>query len=167
MGSDESKPQQGQAQASPAKQQPEAAPSAADLAEYDGIPPAAPLVRRQLMQEQFPSDLAIPSGSLPVAHKLIRDYFQQISFTINRNEEALTGTIKKQMEEYMGLAGLLERRRSELEGKLAQMLSLFRSLDAEVRVATAMLENEIQKADKIASELDPSMAKFEDFKKQG
>ena len=164
MGSEESKPQAAPAKGSPTKQQPGPIISAEDLAEYDGIPPVHPLIKRN--PDQFPADIGIPSKNLPVAHKLIRDYFQQISFTINRNQENLTVTIKKQMEDYIALAGLLDRRRSELEGKLAQMLSLFRTLDTEVRATTEMLDKEVEKADKLAAQIDPNFAKFEDFKKQ-
>lgn len=134
--------------------------------EYDGIPPAYPLIRYPQGKEAFPPDLQISSGSMPVTHKLVTDYFYNISSTVNKNEDIIISTVKKQMEEYISMANVLDKRRNELDNRLAKMLSLFRQFDTEIVATTDALKNTIEKADALAKEIDETCPSFEEFKTQ-
>jgi transcription termination factor NusB len=103
------------------------------------------------------------SGNLPAANKLAKAYFQQVAATINKNQDHLTAAVKAQLDEYAKLAALLESRRNELDSRLAKMLSQFRAFDAEVKTTVELLTAEIEKAEKLAEEIDPTIPKFADF----
>jgi len=148
------------------KARPAAQPQAvepAEHAEYAGIPRVAPLVLRQDAQIRFPPDLLVASHPLPDAHRMIRNYFHRISSTVGRNEDGLTETVKRQLEDYIALESLITARSSELDGRLARMLGLFRTLETEVRLATEMLALEAEKADRLAAEVDPGLGSFAEF----
>jgi hypothetical protein len=134
-----------------------------DSESYDGIPAASPLVRRQHANEQFPPDISIPPANIVQTDKLAKAYYQQIATTINRNEEAITSTVKQQLEDYIKLAGVLETRRNELDGRLAKMLSLFRAFDSEVKTSVELLNSEIERAERIAAEIDGEIPKYSEF----
>ena len=130
--------------------------------EYDGIEPIQPLVQRVLMKEQFPPDVKIDQGNLPVAHQAVTTYMQQISQTISQNEDRITAQTKRQLEEYVALDALLHRRQNDLDAKLAKMLAQFRQFDDEVKATTDLLKSTIERADAIAAQIDPSL-NFKNF----
>jgi transcription termination factor NusB len=140
--------------------------SKAPAEEFEGIPLIPPLISRRQQSEQYPPDIAILSGNLPAANKLAKSYFQQVATTINKNQDHLAAGIKTQLEEYAKLAALLETRRNELDSRLAKMLSQFRAFDSEVKTTVELLTAEIEKAEKLAEEIDPTIPKFADFGRQ-
>jgi transcription termination factor NusB len=103
------------------------------------------------------------SGNLPAANKLAKSYFQQVATTVNKNQDHLAAAVKSQLEEYAKLAGILESRRNELDSRLAKMLQQFRAFDLEVKNTVELLTAEIEKAEKLAVEIDPAIPKFADF----
>lgn len=114
---------------------------------------------------QYQSDIQVQSGLLPLTDKMVMEYYGRITEGINRNEESITLVVQKQLEEYIKLAQLLERRRSDLDGRLASILSTFRAFDNEVKTTTELLKTEIEKADAIALEIGDDVPKFKDFQK--
>jgi hypothetical protein len=141
-----------------------AAPPNPEPKEYEGIAVITPLISRRQQVEQFQTDIEISSGNLPATGKAAKAYFQQVAATINKNQDALTSGVKSQLEEYVKLAQLLETRKNQLDGTLAKMLSLFRQFDAEVKTTVELLVGEIEKADKLAAEIDASIPRYSDFK---
>ncbi|OHT07839.1 hypothetical protein TRFO_23782 [Tritrichomonas foetus] len=134
----------------------------APMPEYDGIPSVNPLVLRVLMKEQYPADIRISSENLPQTHQMVQHYFRQINYTISSNQERITVQTKKQLEEYIGLSGVLQRRQNELDAKLAHMLSLFRQFNDDVKNTTELLKLTIEKADSVAQQIDPDLS-FKSF----
>jgi hypothetical protein len=100
---------------------------------------------------------------LPAANKLAKTYFQTIATTIHRSQDLLTMAVKVQLEEYARMATVLESRRNELDSRLAMMLRQFRTFNAEVKSTVGLLIVEIERAEKLAQEIDPTLAKFADF----
>lgn len=128
--------------------------------EYEGIPVITPIIVRSGQKEKYPPDILLPPGELPKTEEMIKAYFHNISFHINKNEEQLSIVIKKQLQEYLELPQRLEGRRQELNKRLNVYLNLFKELDSTVHDASEALEAAIKKADQLATELDPDMAKF-------
>ena len=131
--------------------------------DYDGIKAIHPLGMRVLMKEEFPSDIHIDSGNLPLAYQMVQQYFLKINNTIVQNQEQITVQTKRQLREYIDLTSVLHRRQNELDGKLATMLSLFRQLHENVSATSEMLHDTIKKADALAAKIDPTLS-FKDFK---
>jgi hypothetical protein len=138
-------------------------PAKPAAAEYDGIAVVNPLVGRGQQPEQFPPDIGIPSDGIPATDAAAKAYFQQIGTALNKSQDQLTQSIRGQLEEYAKLPTLLETRKNELDGRLAKMLALFRQFDAEVKSTVELLGQEIERAQKIAADIDPAIPKYADF----
>lgn len=130
--------------------------------DYDGIKAIHPLVMRVLMKEDFPSDIHIDSGNLPLAYQMVQQYFAQINQTIAQNQEQITVQTKRQLKEYIDLSSVLRRRQNDLDGKLASMLSLFRQLHENVTATSKLLNETIERADSLAAKIDPTLS-FKEF----
>jgi hypothetical protein len=172
MGPDQSKTHSAAAAAtSPGAQSQSSAPEtevplpADEPQEFEGIPAVSPLINRRVSPPKLPPDIHIPPGNVEITTKQIQTYFQEISGTVTKNEDQLTAAIRKQLDEYAKLAPLLEGRKNQLQDRLAKMLSLFRTFDSEVKTAVDSLNAEIEKADRLAAEIDPAMPKYADFRK--
>jgi hypothetical protein len=167
MGPDQSKQGGGPAKSAGTTGRPSvpapAAPAKPAATEYDGIPVLNPLLGRRQQPEQFPPDIDVPSAGLPAADAAAKTYFQQIGTAVNKSQDHLTQSVKGQLEDYAKLAALLETRRNELDGRLAKMLSLFRQFDTEIKTTVELLSAEIERAEKIAAEIDPAIPKYADF----
>lgn len=131
--------------------------------DYDGIKAIQPLVMRVLMKEEFPSDIHIDSGNLPLAYQMVQQYFMQINNTIAQNQEQITAQTKRQLKEYIDLASVLHRRQNDLDGKLATILSLFKQLHENVEATSDLLHKSIERADSLAAKIDPTLS-FKEFK---
>lgn len=131
--------------------------------DYDGIKAIHPLVMRVLMKEEFPSDIHIDSGNLPLAYQMVQQYFMQINNTIAQNQEHITVQTKRQLKEYIELSSLLHRRQNELDGKLSTMLTLFKQLHENVQATSDLLHKSIERADSLAAKIDPTLS-FKEFK---
>ncbi|EAX87315.1 hypothetical protein TVAG_169480 [Trichomonas vaginalis G3] len=129
------------------------------------IPVINPLIARSLISENYPKDLNIPPGKLPAAQAEIKDYFSQLTYHLNKNEEIIAKNIARQMDQYSSLNVALEKRKDTLNVKLDEMLKTFQSLDDDIKEATNSLSNFIQRADKLAQIIDPSLPSFEEYKK--
>ncbi|KAH0788377.1 hypothetical protein GPJ56_007679 [Histomonas meleagridis] len=158
MGQDQSLPAQSQTQ----KVQPEThnVPQENKVSESE-----EPFIHRNHTKIEYPKDIQITSGLLPLTDEMASEYYKRIINTINKNEELLSSTVKKQLEEYIKMAQLLEKRKNELDGRLASMLSSFRKVDNEVKETTELLKLQISRAEALAEELDPTIPKFKDFNK--
>ena len=128
--------------------------------EYEGIPIISPIVYKDGPTEKYPPDIILPAGELPQINSMVKTYFHDISFHINKNEEAISSTIKKQLEEYNEMPKRIEFKRRELDKRLAVFSNLFKQLDASIQSTTDALNAAIKKADELAAELDPNMPKF-------
>jgi hypothetical protein len=133
--------------------------------EFEGIPVVSPLINRRVSPPKLPPDIQISPGNIEATTRQIQTYFQEISGTVTKNEDQLTAAIRKQLDEYVKLAPLLEGRKNQLQERLAKMLTLFRTFDSEVKTAVDSLNAEIEKADRLAAEIDPAMPKYADFRK--
>ncbi|OHT01118.1 hypothetical protein TRFO_01710 [Tritrichomonas foetus] len=130
--------------------------------EYDGIHPLHPLLTRVLMKEQFPQDIRIDSANLPRTHQMLKQHIANLNSTIAQNQDRITAQTKKQLEDYILLAGLLEKRQNELDSRLTKILILFRQFEDDVKTTTDLLKNTIEKADEIAAQIDPNL-NFKNF----
>ena len=126
---------------------------------------AEAFIRRNHTKIEYPKDIQITSGILPLTAEMASEYYKRISSNINKNEELLSNTVKKQLEEYIKMAQLLEKRKNELDARLASMLSSFRKVDNEVKETTELLKLQISRAEELAQEIDPSLPKFKNFDK--
>lgn len=135
------------------------------LSEVEPIPPVNPLITRTLVTENYPSDIKLPAGKLPQAQAMMKDYFGQISYHLNKNEENIAKHIARQMDSYNTLSYNLEKRKNNLDTQLDGMLQTFQSLDEEIKEATDSLSNIIQRAEKLAHIIDPSLPTFEEYRK--
>ncbi|OHS93932.1 hypothetical protein TRFO_39900 [Tritrichomonas foetus] len=124
------------------------------------IPEIKPLISQIDSQTLFPDDYSIPFRNLPDAHQLIHQYNHDLSFHINRNEEAIAFHIKRQKEHFENASLSIHNKKSELESSLAQVLSGFRNLDDEIKNTTDSLEALIKKADELAALIDPTLPSF-------
>ena len=136
------------------------------VSEFEGIPIIDPLIQRSLLTEKYPDDIRLPIGKLPETQEIIQKYFSSISYHLNKNQEILAQSIKQQMEEYSNLNISLEQRRKELEERLNKILTLFKSLDEDVKDSTQKLNAAIERADKLSKILDSSLPSFEEYKSQ-
>ena len=136
------------------------------VSEYEGIPLVDPLIERTLLTEKYPDDIFLSPGKLPEAQAILKKYFSSITYHLNKNEQILAQNIKRQLDEYSSLDTALEKRRVELDKKLSDMLSLFRSLHDDVKESTEKLNNVIERADRLAALLDSSLPTFENYKNQ-
>jgi hypothetical protein len=57
----------------------------------------------------------------------------------------------------------LETRRNELDGGCAKVLSLFRGFDSEVKTSAELPNSEIERAERIAAEIDGDIRKYSEF----
>jgi hypothetical protein len=133
---------------------------------FEGIPLRPPMISRRQQSEQYPPDIAILSGNLPTAAKLGKPYFQQVATTMDKNQDHLAIGIKVQIDEYPELSAVLETRRNEPDIRFVKMLVQCRAFDAEVKTTVESLTTEIEKAGKLAEEIDPTIPKFADFGRQ-
>ena len=136
------------------------------VSEYEGIPIIDPLIQRTLLTEKYPDDISLPVGKLPEAQEYVKNYFNSISYHLNKNQDILARSMKKQLDDYSNLNNLLEQRRTQLEERLDNILTLFKSLDEDVKNSTEHLNNVIDRADKLAKMLDPTLPTFEEYKSQ-
>jgi hypothetical protein len=100
---------------------------------------------------------------LPAANQSAKTYVQGIVTTVNRNQGQLAFAIKVQLEEYARMATLFESRRNELDSRLAMMLGQFHTIDAQVNSTVGVHTVEIERAEKLAQEIDATIAKIADF----
>ena len=136
------------------------------VSEYEGIPIIDPLIQRSLLTEKYPDDISLPVGKLPEAQALVKNYFNSISYHLNKNQDILARSIKKQMDDYSTLNISLEQRRNQLDERLDNILTLFKSLDEDVKKSTDHLNNVIERADKLAKMLDPTLPTFQEYTSQ-
>lgn len=106
----------------------------------------------------------VQSGQLPAAARAGAEYYGALADALFRNEEAAASAVQRQLEDYVRMAQLLERRRGELDGRLASMLSTFRAFDSEVRATVELLNAEIKRADEIAAQISDELPRFADFR---
>lgn len=137
-----------------------------EIPTYAGIPIIDPLVQRAVLGTTYPPDIKITPSQLPKAQAILKDYFHQITFHLNRNEENIAFHIRRQMEEYSKLNVMLQKRGVEMDAKLSKMLGLFKSLNDDVKATTDSLDAVIARAEKIAKSLDPDLPDFNTFKSQ-
>lgn len=136
------------------------------IEEYDGIPTIQPLILRQLAQEHFPKSLHLDCGDLPETHKMVVDYFSKISTRINKNEESIAINVKKQLEDYINLSSLLDKRGEELQYRLNNILEMFKTLDESVNTTTNNLKAAIDQADLLAQKIDSTLPSFKEYQNQ-
>jgi len=128
------------------------------------IPLVETLIKRTVLKESFPEDLMLSPNKLPKYYQMIRQYFYSISFHLNKNEETLALQMKKQFDEYSQLPVFFDKRRNDLNGKLANVLSSLRSLDDDIKTTTESINAAISRAEALAQLIDPSIPRFVDFK---
>jgi len=164
MGQDESKPQN-KPPVIPSKPDPISATVVQEPPpqEYEGIPVIEPLLIRKGQNEKLFDGSKLDGDDLQDAHKLVRAYFQRISSRINNNEESISSNVRRQLEEFIQLSSLIDKRHDELAARLARMLGLFRSLDDEVKNTTDSLKEAIKQADIIAKRIDPNLPSFNQY----
>ena len=59
------------------------------FSEEINIPLIESLILKDLLNEKYPEDLLLNSGNLPIAYENIKNYFYQLSYHLNKNEENL------------------------------------------------------------------------------
>lgn len=130
----------------------------------ENIPTIPPLIQHTQMSHDFSPKLQLPSGSLPKTYTLVKSYFYDISYHINKNEEALTGLMSKQLSEYGTASQIVSIRKKELEDRLNKISSLILALDNQVKSVTESLNRSVQRADQISHNINLNIPSFKDFK---
>ena len=136
-------------------------PSSTDQDNITGIPPMDPFILKLINGEKLPDDVFLDPQKIIQAIKLLKNYFQSISYHVNKREDQIAAQMKNQVDTYIVLAQKLNARKSETEKRLSDLLNELKLLDEAVKQTTDSLTLSIQKADQIAQAIDPDMPKFQ------
>ena len=133
------------------------------LDELENIPPIEPLIKKDLTNEEYIQNLRIPAGILPKTYKVVKSYFYDISYYINKNEETLSALILKQYNEYHTISKKINQRKIDTEACLTQINKLCQTIDSQIKITSESLSKTIQRANIIAEKLDSDIPSFENF----
>ena len=126
---------------------------------YDEIPPLFPLIDKNHNQV-FYDQINLEGSKIYESYINTKEYLETIISRVNYNQESISNNLKRQLEDFINLSNILEKRQDELASRLAKLLGLFRSLDEEVRNTNQNLKSSIQLADDIAQKIDISLQKL-------